>query len=527
MSYDQSRSENPGKDAASTVIVVIGASGDLAKKKTYPALFGLFRNGFLPDRVHIIGYARSKLDKEAFRARITSEKLKDAPKEQLAQFLDICDYVSGQYGSADDFGTLNKVIEHHEARFLDQAKQTNSGVNNDRRVRVFYMATPPSVFVPVAKSIKAGAYSPDAHNRIVIEKPFGRDLATSRQFSEEFTQLYRENEIYRIDHYLGKEMVKNMPIIRFANLFFESIWNREHIDNVQITFKEAFGTQGRGGYFDEYGVIRDVMQNHMVQMLCVMAMEKPRSLDADDVRSAKADLLRSIPPIKLEDVILGQYTASADGKEPGYTDDKTVPEGSLCATYASMVLFINNERWRGVPIIMKAGKAMDEAKVEVRVQFKDVTDPLYQNIARNELIARVGPTEAVYLKIMNKRPGLVNEPVISELDLSYRRRYSDAKIPEAYEALLLEILAGDQSHFIRGDELDAAWEIFTPLLHQIENEKIKPRPYAYGTRGPEGADDFIQKYGYKRRSQAYHWPTDLGRPIQEVAKEYAEKNLKS
>ncbi|KAJ1925211.1 Glucose-6-phosphate 1-dehydrogenase [Tieghemiomyces parasiticus] len=522
MSQVQTHTDNPAKQAASTVIVVIGASGDLAKKKTFPALFGLFRNGFLPKRLRIIGYARSKMDKEAFRERITSEKFKNAPQDKLKQFLDICEYVSGQYDSESDFGQLRETIEGHEKDFLAEAKQNK--LDNQDRVRVFYMATPPGVFVPVAKSIKAGAYDTEAQNRLVIEKPFGRDLASSREFSHEFTRLFREDEIYRIDHYLGKEMVKNMPVIRFGNIFFEAIWNHSYIDNVQITFKEAFGTQGRGGYFDEYGVIRDVMQNHMVQMLCVMAMEKPKSLSADDVRSAKADLLRCIPPVKMEDVLLGQYTASRDGKEPGYTDDPTVPEGSRAATYASMVLFINNQRWQGVPIIMKAGKAMDEAKVEVRVQFKDVPNGLFPNLARNELIARVGPTEAIYLKFNNKRPGLVNQPEVSELDLSYRRRYSDVYIPEAYEALLLEVLSGDQSHFIRGDELDAAWEIFTPILHQIEREKIQPKPYEYNSRGPEGADEFLQKYGYKRHGD-YDWPSDLGRPVSEVAKEYVEKKL--
>ncbi|KAJ1970057.1 Glucose-6-phosphate 1-dehydrogenase [Dispira parvispora] len=512
--------DNPCHHVASAVIVVIGASGDLAKKKTFPALFGLFRNGLLPERVRIIGYARSKLSQEDFRERITSEKLKTAPQDQLQQFLSQCEYISGQYDSQEDFKRLHSLIQDHER---DLEKGLHGEVNRDH-IRVFYMATPPSVFVPVARSIKSGAYDPDVKNRIVIEKPFGRDLASCRQFLSEFSSLFREEEIYRIDHYLGKEMVKNMPIIRFANIFFEAVWNHEYIDNVQITFKEAFGTQGRGGYFDEYGVIRDVMQNHMIQMLCVMAMEKPASLHADDVRTAKADVLRHIPPIKIEDVILGQYVGDTDGSEPGYTDDKTVPEGSITPTYASLVLFINNDRWRGVPIIMKAGKAMDEAKVEVRVQFKDVPEPHYQHISRNELIARVGPTEAVYLKIMNKRPGLFSEPVISELDLSYRRRYSNAKIPEAYEALLLEVLNGDQSHFLREDELIAAWEIFTPLLHELERKHVQPKPYAYGSRGPEGADDFLQKYGYKRRQQAYDWPDDLGRPVKEVAKEYAEKN---
>ncbi|CAG8562479.1 1393_t:CDS:2 [Acaulospora morrowiae] len=500
-------------------IIVFGASGDLAKKKTFPALFGLYRNGFLPEGTHVIGYSRSKMDLQEFRTRI-SGYIK-APiaeiKEQLSKFLEICTYISGQYDDDDSYRALNKSIEEVE-----------SLSNLEVRNRVFYMALPPSVFVPVASGIKNFVYSTRGENRLIVEKPFGKDLDSSRELGKALEPLWKEEETYRIDHYLGKEMVKNLLIIRFANVFFGAIWNRQSISNVQITFKETFGTEGRGGYFDEFGIIRDVMQNReyavlhklpdkcvltrshsldLLQILSIVAMERPVSLSAEDVRDEKVRVLRCIPPVKLDDVLLGQYTKSEDedGVKPGYLDDSTVPPDSNCPTYAAATLFINNDRWEGVPFILKCGKALNEQKTEVRVQFQDVPGNVFKNAPRNELVIRVQPGEAVYMKMTNKLPGLSMETVISELDLTYHRRFSDFKIPDAYEALILDVLKGDHSNFVRNDELDAAWKIFTPILHQIDQEKIKPAPYPYGSRGPAGIEDFVSRYGFKRSTKEYKW----------------------
>lgn len=315
-------------------------------------------------------------------------------------------------------------------------------------------------------------------------------------------------------------MVKNLMVLRFANVFMSSVWNRNHIDNVQITFKEPIGTQGRGGYFDEFGIIRDVMQNHLLQILTIVAMEKPVSLDAEDIRNEKVKVLRAIPPLKASEVLLGQYGASPDGKEPAYVEDPTVPKGMLpkthigstTATFAAAVFHINNERWEGVPFILKAGKgnpprfttALNEQKAEVRIQFKDVAGNIYNDITRNELVIRVQPKEAVYMKMMNKKPGLSNETVISELDLSYGKRYSDVKIPDAYESLILDCLRGDKSNFVRDDELEQAWGIFTPLLHELEKSGKKPEQYAFGTRGPASLNQFVENAGYSRHEH-YVW----------------------
>jgi glucose-6-phosphate 1-dehydrogenase len=263
--------------------------------------------------------------------------------EQLDAFLKRCHYVTGQYDRDTDFESLHQSIKQQESF-------------HDKPNRLFYMALPPSQFVNVAKEVKNHCYVKNGVNRLIVEKPFGHDLESSRELQRQLSSLFSEEEVYRIDHYLGKEMVKNLLILRFANVFFGAIWSRQYISNVQITFKEAIGTQGRGGYFDEFGIIRDVMQNHLLQILSIVGMECPVSLNSEDVRDEKVKLLRFIQPLETKDLVLGQYTRSEDGQEEGYLDDPTVPKGSKTPTYAVAVLHINNERWDGVPFILKCGK---------------------------------------------------------------------------------------------------------------------------------------------------------------------------
>ncbi|KAG9317281.1 glucose-6-phosphate dehydrogenase [Chiua virens] len=483
-----------------TVIVVFGASGDLAKKKTYPALFGLYRIGYLPRDVHIVGYARTKMDTEEYHKRITSYiKVPDndpAITAKLEEFKKLSTYVSGGYEDAESFVNLTKHLEGIEKSYA--AREVN---------RVFYLALPPSVFIPVAKNVKDCCYSTKGVNRIIVEKPFGKDLESCRSLLGALKESWSEDETYRIDHYLGKEMVKNLLVLRFGNVAMNAAWDRNSISNVQITFKEPFGTEGRGGYFDEFGIIRDIQQNHLLQVLSILTMERPVSFSAEDIRDEKVKVLRAISPIKRDDTLLGQYVA-ANGK-PGYLDDDTVPKNSVCPTFAATVLWIKNPRWDGVPFIMKAGKALNEAKVEIRVQFKDVTEGIFAEISRNELVVRIQPSEAVYLKLNTKTPGYSFRAIPTEMDLTYKRRFTDSKIPEAYEALILDALKGDHSNFVRDDELDVAWKIFTPILHWIEGRDGKPPtplPYPYGSRGPAKLDEFIEGYGYKRATTEYSWP---------------------
>ncbi|KDQ21022.1 hypothetical protein BOTBODRAFT_27037 [Botryobasidium botryosum FD-172 SS1] len=485
-----------------TIIVVLGASGDLAKKKTFPALFGLFKNDGLPKGIKIIGYARTKMDQDEFHKRATSylKNKNDDPKFEtyVNDFKSISSYHNGGYEDDESFQKLNSELEKIEANY--KGEEVN---------RVFYLALPPTVFIPVAEHLKRNCYSKKGVNRIIVEKPFGKDLQSYRELVTKLKAQWTEDETFRIDHYLGKEMVKNILVLRFANMALSSSWDRNSISNVQITFKEPFGTEGRGGYFDEFGIIRDVLQNHLLQVLSILTMESPVSFSAEDIRDEKVKVLRAIAPVERKDTLLGQYVA-ANGK-PGYLDDDTVPKNSNCPTFAATTLWINNPRWEGVPFILKAGKALNEAKVEARIQFKDVTRGIFKDIARNELVIRIQPSEAVYLKLNVKKPGFGMGAFASEMDLTYKRRFEDMHIPEAYESLILDALKGDHSNFVRDDELDVAWKIFTPILHWIEgkgtgNDLPKIHRYPYGSRGPEKLDEFINGYGFKRINAGYVWP---------------------
>ncbi|KAI0068858.1 glucose-6-P dehydrogenase [Artomyces pyxidatus] len=486
-----------------TLIVVFGASGDLAKKKTFPALFGLYRDGYLPEGVHIVGYARTKMDEVEFHKRAT-QYIKNPNNDEtitakIEEFKKLSTYVSGGYEDDESFQNLEKHLKEIEATYQAPEKH-----------RLFYLALPPSVFIPVATHVKKNNYATSGVNRIIVEKPFGRDFDSSRELLSALKSSWSEDETFRIDHYLGKEMVKNILVLRFANIALGAAWDKNSISNVQITFKEPFGTEGRGGYFDEFGIIRDIMQNHLMQVLSVLTMERPVSFAAEDIRDEKVKVLRAISPVEAKDTLLGQYVG-ANGK-PGYLDDDTVPHNSVCPTFAATTLHINNPRWEGVPFILKAGKGtwpLNEAKVEVRIQFKDVTQGIFKDISRDELVLRIQPSEAVYLKLNAKTPGLATKVLPTEMDLTYKRRFADIKIPEAYESLILDALKGDHSNFVRDDELDVAWKIFTPILHWIEGKngpRPKPVTYPYGSRGPKELEAFIHKYGYRRTEQGYSWP---------------------
>jgi glucose-6-phosphate 1-dehydrogenase len=482
-------------------VVVFGASGDLAKKKIYPTLWFIYRQNLFPPNTKIVGYARSSMTVDDLRKKAEPfMKIKDGEKEKVDAFFGLNSYVKGTYDQKGSFETLNAELCKLEEGF--------AGGN-----RLFYLSLPPSVFASVTTNLKECCMSKSGWSRVVVEKPFGKDSESSAELSEHLSGLFKEEEIYRIDHYLGKEMVQNLLVLRFGNAIFGPLWNRNYIDNVTITFKEPFGTKGRGGYFDEFGIVRDVMQNHLLQVLCLTAMEKPATNTAEDIRNEKVKVLRSMKPIGLDNVVLGQYVGNPVGEgdaEEGYLDDPTVPKGSVTPTYAMGVFYIRNERWDGVPFIVKCGKALNERKAEVRVQFKDVPGDIFEDKARrNELVIRLQPNEAIYAKVNLKQPGMSFEPVESELDLTYKRRYTDLYLPDAYERLILDVFSGQQTHFVRTDELAEAWRIFTPLLHQIEREKIKPIPYVYGTRGPKEADELATKVGFKY-STTYKWEGPKG-----------------
>lgn len=488
---------SPREGIESTVsITVVGASGDLAKKKIFPALFALYYEDCLPKHFTIFGYARSKMIDAELRKMISGKLTCRIDKranceDKMEQFLQRCFYHSGQYDSEDDFKELDKKLKEHEA----------GRVAN----RLFYLSVPPNIFVDVVRCASRSSSSAIGWTRVIVEKPFGRDSESSAELTRGLKEYLTEEQIYRIDHYLGKELVENLSVLRFSNLVFEPLWSRQYIRNVQLIFSEDFGTEGRGGYFDNYGIIRDIMQNHLLQILALFAMETPVSLDAEDIRNEKVKVLRSMRPLQLEDVVTGQYKSHVKGdiRYPGYTDDNTVPKNSLTPTFAAAAFFIDNARWDGVPFLMKAGKALHNRGAEIRVQFRHVPGNLYKrnfgtdlDQATNELVIRVQPDEAIYLKINNKIPGLGMRLDRSNLNLHYAARYS-SEIPDAYERLLLDAIEGERRLFIRSDELDAAWSLFTPLLKELESRKVAPELYPYGSRGPVGAHYLAAKYNVR------------------------------
>ncbi|XP_054636641.1 glucose-6-phosphate 1-dehydrogenase-like isoform X2 [Dunckerocampus dactyliophorus] len=479
--------EHHSGHSENNLFIILGASGNLAKKKIYSALWWLFRDGLLPDNTYFVGFARSNLTVEDIKKTcLPYMKVADEEGDCLSSFFSKNSYLRGSY---DDGSSYDKLDTH--------LSSLPGGVDANR---IFYLALPPTVYHHVCANIRKHCMSPTGWNRLIMEKPFGRDLQSSQELSAHLACLFKEDQIYRIDHYLGKEMVQNLMVLRFGNRLFGPTWNRNSVSCVVLTFKEPFGTYGRGANFDDFGIIRDVMQNHLLQMLCLAAMEKPASTWPDDVRNEKVKVLKCIAPVDASDVVLGQYMGDPDGEgqsKLGYLDDPTVPKDSCTPTFATAVLYVRNERWDGVPFILRCGKALNERKAELRLQFTDVPGNIFAtHCQRNELVVRVQPNEAIYLKMMTKRPGVYFSPEETELDLTYRSRYKNVKLPDAYERLILDVFCGNQMHFVRSDELREAWRIFTPLLHQMEKKKTRPIPYKYGSRGPSEADDLVRKVGF-------------------------------
>jgi glucose-6-phosphate 1-dehydrogenase len=386
-------------------VVIFGATGDLAKKKLFPALYQLMLLDQFPRHINIVGYGRRAVVLEEFITKQCAQ-VKENPKLPFAEYSKCITFHAGGYDEEASYEKLDAKLKEYEA-----GKPGN---------RLYFLSVPPTVFGAVSEMIGAKARATEpAFTHLIIEKPFGRDTPTFNELNECTSSLFKESQLFRIDHYLGKEVVLNLMSLRFANQLFEPLWNKEHIESVEINFKEDLGTGGRGGYFDGFGIIRDIMQNHLLQVFMFLAIEPPASTSTAALTKAKEDLLKSVKTLHwdTEKAFIGQFTDSSwtvDGtthSEPGYLEDPTVPEGSRCPTFASVLLEVENERWAGVPFLMKAGKGLDERMAEVRIHFK----PQAYNglmhapgspVPGNELVLRIQPNESCYLKTYSKLPGL-------------------------------------------------------------------------------------------------------------------------
>jgi len=464
-------------------IVVVGASGDLAKKKTYPSLLNLFEDNLLPEFTVIWGYARSVKTHQQLRDHLFPHLIKTGASEIVVKdFLEKCFYHSGKsYGDEEAYADMLSSISEFES-------QSPSAACN----RLFYLAIPPNVFGESAVAIQKVGMATTGWTRVIIEKPFGRDLDTCDELLSTLAAALDEDQMYRIDHYLGKEIVQNLLLFRFGNSCWEHMWNRNAIESVTLTFKEPFGTEGRGGYFDNFGIIRDILQNHLLQVLSVVAMEPPVGDDGDSIRNAKVAVLENMDPISLDDVMLGQYD--------GYSDDPTIENKETnCPTYAAIRCWIHTPRWEGVPFLMQAGKALDEKLCEVRVRFKPPTTlksigANATKLSSNELVFRLQPNPSLELHNNIKTPGLSSNPMTSVMKMNYEEM-PDLSNPDAYTRLLLDVLRGKQGSFVRDDELRRSWELFTPLLHSIERDNVRPKPYIYGSKGPADRQKWFEEMG--------------------------------
>ena len=459
---------------APQAIVVFGASGDLARKKILPALYNIARNGLLPNKRRIIGFARTEWSDEEFvaeaRASIEGSPRSGFDEETWKRFAPALTYVAGSF---DDPAAMERLAERLEE--ADSRHGCEQG-------RLYYLAVPPPAFSVVVQGLgKLGANTP--HSRIVVEKPFGHSLESSRELTREINEYFDESQLFRIDHYLGKETVQNLTVFRFANSIWERVWNRDAIDHVQLTVAEEFGVEGRAGYYDEAGAIRDLLQNHMLQVLTYVTMEPPRSLEAEAFRDEKVKLLRTIRPIDPADVVRAQYT--------GYRDEEGVDPESTTETFVAARLWIDNWRWEDVPFFLRHGKKLPKRFSELTVAFRRAPDYLFQDegiehLPANHLTVRIQPDEGISLAFQAKDPGPGYALHTVRMDFDYDRSF-DEPIAGGYERLLHDAMLGDHTLFTRADDVERSWEIVTPPLEQ-------PAPllhYEPGTWGPAEADALI------------------------------------
>ena len=471
-------------------MLVFGGSGDLALHKLLPALYHLHRDGRLAADMRIIAVARSPLQRSQYQALAERHcraqvARADFTSDSWQGFAERLDYLAMDAAQSAEYGRLARLLG-----------------NPAGRLRIFYLATAPALFAAIAEHLATAGLA-DARSRIVLEKPIGHSLASAQAINATIGRVFSEAQVFRIDHYLGKETVQNLMALRFANALFEPVWRSGHIEHVQISVNETLGVENRGAYYDRAGAMRDMLQNHLLQLLCLVAMEARMRFDAESVRNEKVRILQALRPISGLDVqdrtVRGQYVAGqiAGQDVPAYYFEKQVDNDSDTETFVALRAEIDNWRWAGVPFYLRTGKRMARKCSQIVIQFKPVPQRLFDNDQANCLVIRLQPEERISLQLMGKSPGKGMRLTAMELDLNLAQVFPQKRRWDAYERLLLDVIEGDSTLFMRRDEVEAAWAWVDPILDGWQQYYQSPRPYPAGRNGPEQADSLLERSGHQ------------------------------
>ena len=476
-------------------LVIFGATGDLTRRKLVPSLMGLAQDGLLPPGFAVVGFARREKTDTEFRDDLVpgvQQFARDQGEQAFAQLKDGVYYHTADFSDPEGYKSLALRLDE-----IDRLRGTQGN-------RIFYLATPPSAYSTILQQLSANGLSQEKNGRfarVIVEKPFGHDLVSARALNDQVSAAFRERQVFRIDHYLGKETVQNILVMRFANGIFEPLWNERYIDHVQITVAESIGVEGRGGYFEEAGIIRDMIQNHLLQVLTLVAMEPPSSLSADAVRDEKVKVLRAIHSLSLDEVrrntVRGQYTrAFAAGKEvPGYREEDGVLKDSQTETFAAVKLHIENWRWGGTPFFLRSGKRLPRRVTEVAIHFKRPPHRLFnsaglEHLDSNILLIRIQPDEGISMRFGSKVPGPDYKIRDVRMDFRYGTTFGGSSA-DSYERLLLDAMVGDSTLFARRDEVEEAWRIVDSITSNWQTGAVTPLPYEAGSWGPEAAETLL------------------------------------